>query len=126
MSAGRGPVQGVQARFAPRALPRARTGIRAGGDGVPNQGPWKHRRGGPTPGVVGYRIIFHDQQITGDNYVHSEEISPSAYALIHSAAAQGQTAFNAAVQATSCPWAAFLAEYPVDLDELRLGVLDLA
>lgn len=93
------------------------------GNGVPNQGPWQHRQ--PSGTVVGYRIVYHDEQVTGSDYVHSPEITPSAYASLRSAAQQSQSAFESAL--SSSGWASFFTPYPgVDKVALRAGVLDLA
>lgn len=92
------------------------------GNGVPNQGPWQHRQ--PNGVVVGYCIIYHDQMVTGNAHVHSPEVSPSDYASLRAAAAQGQSAFDTAL--ASSGWASFFTPYPgVDKVALRAGVLDL-
>lgn len=100
---------------------RAFTHIRAGGNGVPNAGPWQHRQPGT---VVGYRYRYHDEQVTGSAYVESPEIPPADYATLRSAAKQGASAFAAAV--TSSGWSTFFGIYTgIDMTEARLGVLDL-
>lgn len=90
------------------------------GNGAPNQGVWRHRQGGV---IVGYRYIYHDQQITGDNYVHSPEVSPGAYHALRQAAEQGLGAFGNAVAGSA--WGPFFLEYRgMGLNDVLQDVLD--
>ena len=91
------------------------------GNGVPNQGPFAHYQGST---LVDYRIFYHDQQVTGPDWIPSLPISPSEYATIHAAAQQGQQAFETAVAATD--WHSFFGVYPVSKTVLRAGVLKLS
>lgn len=80
------------------------------GDGVPNQAPWGHYRGDVTSGPVGYFFHYHDQQVTGNEWKRSLEMSPAEYAALRAAAFQSQAAFETVLFAGS--WGGFFSLYP--------------
>jgi hypothetical protein len=88
------------------------------GDGVPNQGHFGHYQGGT---LVGYILWYHDQQVTGNDWMRSLEISTAAYADLYDAATNGQTAFEAELATTA--WHSFFGVYAVSKTALRAGVL---
>lgn len=61
------------------------------GNGVPNQGNQPHFEGSS---LVGYYFWYHDQQVTGNDWKHSVQMSVSAYAALRAAALEGQFAFE--------------------------------
>ncbi len=92
------------------------------GDGVPNEGPWQRRE----PGAIkGYRFRYHDQQVTGNVYEESAEISPAAYGTLRAAALTSRAAFDTAL--ANSGWASFFGTWSgIDKDEAWRGVKDLA
>ena len=90
------------------------------GDGVPNQGHFGHYQGGV---LVGYILWYHDQQVTGNAWVKSPEMSLTGYADLHEEAANGQQAFETQLATTA--WDTFVTTNAVDLTALRAGVLKL-
>ena len=90
------------------------------GNGVPNQGTFAHYEGGT---LVDYRIVYHDQVVTGSTWVPSLGITPSTYASLHTAAQNGQAAFETALATTA--WHSFFGVYAASKTALRAGVLKL-
>lgn len=91
------------------------------GNGVPNQGPWKHWEGST---AVGVRFRYHDQQVTGNAWPESLEVTMSAYTTIRNAAIQSQNAFEAAVAASA--WDGFFDTYTgINKTAARQGCIDL-
>ena len=91
------------------------------GNGVPNSGPFAHYEG---EYLVDYRIIYHDQTVTGSAWVPSPPISIAAYGDLHVAAGVGQQAFETELATTD--WHSFFGVYAVSKTALRAGVLKLA
>lgn len=91
------------------------------GNGVPNQGTFAHYEGGT---LVDYRIIYHDQQVTGSSWVVSLGVTPAVYGDLRAAAQDGQQAFEAALSSTA--WQSFFGVYAASKTALRAGVLKLA
>lgn len=91
------------------------------GDGVPNQGPFKHWQGGVAVGVL---FRYHDQKVTGNAWPESLEVSIAGYVTLRNAAIQSQAAFDAAVAASA--WGAFFNLYPgIHKAAARQGCIDL-
>ena len=91
------------------------------GNGVPNQGHFGHYEDGV---LVDYRIVYHDQMVTGSDWKPSLGITPAAYADLHTAAQSGQTAFETELATTA--WHSFFGVYAVSKTALRAGVIRLA
>jgi hypothetical protein len=90
------------------------------GSGVSNRIVGQHRQAGT--GIVDYRLLYHDDLVTGSAWVHSPTITPATYATLKAAAAVSEAAFLAAVANTA--WQSFLNVYGYD-SEVWLGVLDV-
>jgi hypothetical protein len=71
---------------------RVRTHIKAGGNGVANEGPTPHFEGST---LVGYFFWYHDQQVTGNDRKWSVQMSVADYAALRAAALSGPTEFAA-------------------------------
>lgn len=91
------------------------------GNGVPNSGPFAHYEGST---LVDYRIIYHDQQVTGSAWVPSQGVTPAVYAGLHAAAGVSQQAFEAELATTN--WHSFFGVYSISKVVLRAGVLKLS
>lgn len=92
------------------------------GNGVPNGGPCPHYEGQT---LVGYIYFYHDQQVTGNDWKPSPQMTITAYTGLRAAAFQGQTEFDA--EWAQGAWASFSAFYTgIDLGAARKGVKLLA
>ncbi len=91
------------------------------GDGVPNQGHIGHYENDI---LVGYILFYHDQQVTGNAWMPSNQIGTGAYVDLYAEAQNGQQAFETFLALTA--WHAFFGTYPVSKTALRAGVLKLA
>lgn len=91
------------------------------GNGVPNQGPFKHWQGSAAVDVV---FRYHDQQVTGSAWPESLPVTISGYTTIRNAALQSRAAFDAAVAASA--WDAFFKLYTgINKTAARQGCIDL-
>lgn len=61
------------------------------GNGVPNQGNQPHFNG---TSLSGYYFCYHDQQVTGNDWKRSVQMSVTDYATLRAAALVSQAAFE--------------------------------